>query len=85
MAKVTINLKQDQLDAYKRIAEQNQKPLSHVVIDHLTNSDFKPSTSQLHKAATEVHHRYKGFLSRDQAFHITSVAINSLHQTSKPC
>ena len=83
MARVTITLEQEQLDAYRRIAEL--KPLSSVITDHLTSSDFKPSTAQLYKAAADVHYRYKGFLSRDQAFHITSVALNSLHQSSKPC
>ena len=85
MARVTITLEQEQLDAYKRIAELQLKPLSSVITDHLTTSDFKPSTAQLYKAAADVHYRYKGFLSRDQAFHITSVALNSLHQSSKPC
>ena len=55
MARVTITLEQEQLDAYKRIAEQELKPLSHVITDHLTSSDFKPSTSQLYKAAADVH------------------------------
>ena len=85
MARVTITLDQEKLDAYKRIAEQELKPLSTVIADHLTTTDFKPSPAHLHKAAADVHYKFKGFLSRDQAFHITSVALNSLHQSSKPC
>ena len=85
MARVTITLEEDKLNAYRRIAEQELKPLSTVITDHLTSSDFKPSPAQLYRAAADVHYRYKGFLSRDQAFHITSVALNSLHQSSKPC
>jgi hypothetical protein len=32
-----------------------------------------------------VRRKYRGFLSRDQAVHITSVALNCLHETTTSC
>ncbi len=85
MPRVTIRIEEDKLNGYRKIAENDLKPLSTVIVEHLTSADYRPSTRQLYQAATDVHRKYKGFLSRDQALHITSVVLNSLHDAAKPC
>ena len=85
MPRVTIRIAEDKLNGYRKIAENDSKPLSTVIAEHLTTADHRPSTRQLFQAANDVHRKYKGFLSHDQALHITSVVLNCLHDAAKPC
>tara|TARA_R100001463_G_scaffold91418_1_gene146149 strand:- start:120 stop:401 length:282 start_codon:yes stop_codon:yes gene_type:complete len=81
-AKISISIPKKQLDSYKRIAEQQNKPVAHVVAEQLQVVACRPTTAQLFEAAEQVRRKYRGFLSRDQAMHITSVALNCLHEST---
>jgi len=83
--KISIRIPEKQLEIYRKIAEQRNKPLAQVVADQLQSSACRPTTTQLFEAAEQVRRKYRGFLSRDQAVHITSVALNCLHESAKPC
>ena len=85
MARVTITLQDDKVDAYRRIAKYELKSLSTVIAEHLNTSELRPTTSQFYQAANDVHRKLNGFLSRDQANQITSIVLHSLHEASKPC
>tara|TARA_R100000988_G_scaffold101872_1_gene75705 strand:- start:762 stop:1025 length:264 start_codon:yes stop_codon:yes gene_type:complete len=78
--KITISIPESQLKNYRKIAEQEDKPLAHVITDRLQSSACRPTTAQLLAASEKVRREYRGFLSRDQAMHITSIALNCLHQ-----
>ena len=81
-SKITISISETQLNNYRRIAKQQDKPLAHVITDHLHSTACRPTTAQLFAASEKVRRQYRGFLSRDQAMHITAIALNSLHQES---
>ena len=83
--KVSIRIPEKQLSIYRKLAEQQNKPLGHVVADHLQSGACRPTPAQLFEAAERVRRKYRGFLSRDQAVHITSIALNCLHESAKPC
>jgi hypothetical protein len=83
--KISIRIPEKQLENYRKIAEQQNKPLSQVVANHLRSSACRPTPAQLFEAAEQVRRKYRGFLSRDQAVHITSVALNCLHETTTSC
>ena len=83
--KVSISIPEKQLENYRKLAEQQNRPLAHVVADQLQSSACRPTPAQLFEAAEQVRRKYRGFLSRDQAVHITSVALNCLHESAKPC
>lgn len=83
--KISIRIPEKQLQGYRKLAEQQNKPLAQVVADQLKSGACKPTTAQLFEAAEKVRRKYRGFLSRDQAVHITSVALNSLHESANSC
>ena len=83
--KVSISIPEKQLNNYRKLAEQQNRPLAHVVADQLQSGACRPTTAQLFEAAEQVRRKYRGFLSREQAIHITSVALNCLHESAKPC
>jgi len=84
-AKITISIPENQLNSFRKIAQQQDRPLAHVITDRLQSSACRPTTAQLLAASEKVRREYRGFLSRDQAMHITSIALNCLHQeTVKP-
>lgn len=83
--KISIRIPEKQLESYRKVAEQQNKPLSQVVADQLQSTACRPTPAQLFEAAEQVRRKYRGFLSRDQAVHITSVALNCLHESAKPC
>jgi len=79
-AKITISIPENQLNSFRKIAQQQDRPLAHVITDRLQSSACRPTTAQLLAASEKVRREYRGFLSRDQAMHITSIALNCLHQ-----
>jgi|TARA_B100000073_G_scaffold334727_1_gene327576 glutamate-1-semialdehyde aminotransferase len=79
-AKITISIPENQLNSFRKIAQQQERPLAHVITDRLQSSACRPTTAQLLAASEKVRREYRGFLSRDQAMHITSIALNCLHQ-----
>ena len=83
--KISISIPDKQLESYRQVAEQQNRPLAHVVADQLQSTACRPTPAQLFEAAEQVRRKYRGFLSRDQAVHITSVALNCLHESAKPC
>jgi len=78
-SKISISISEKQLNYYRNIAEQQNKPVAHVIVDQLQKAGLRPTTQELFAAVNEVQRKYKGFLSREQAMHITSVALNCLH------
>ena len=83
--KISIRIPEKQFENYRKLAEQQNRPLAHVVADQLQSGACRPTPAQLFEAAEQVRRKYRGFLSRDQAVHITSVALNCLHETSRSC
>jgi ABC-type xylose transport system substrate-binding protein len=83
--KISISIPNKQLERYRKAAEQLNKPLAHVIAEQLQSNACRPTTAQLFEAAEQVRRKYRGFLSREQAIHITSVALNCLHESAKPC
>lgn len=81
--KLSISIPSNQYNFYKELAEKQNKPIAHVVVDQLQRAALRPTTNELFAAASEVQRKYRGFLSRDQAMHITSVALNCLHNQVK--
>lgn len=83
--RITISISHEQLAGFKQIAEQQDKQVSTVIANHLQNSPLRPTSTQLFNAAEQVRRQYRGFLSREQAIHITSIALISLHNSIEPC
>ena len=83
--KISIRIPEKQFENYQKLAQQQNRPLSQVVADQLQSGSCRPTPAQLFEAAEQVRRKYRGFLSRDQAVHITSVALNCLHESAKPC
>tara|TARA_Y100000015_G_C2364132_1_gene76687 strand:+ start:325 stop:588 length:264 start_codon:yes stop_codon:yes gene_type:complete len=84
-AKISISIPEKQLEGYRKVAQEQNRPVSHVVAEQLQKSACRPTPAQLFAAAEQVRRKYRGFLSRDQAVHITSVALNCLHETTTSC
>jgi len=80
MPRVSLTLEDHQIAALDELAEQQNCTRSDILRSCLA-SDGKPTPQKFNRAAAAVQHAFGGFLSRDQATHITAVALNSLHQS----
>lgn len=79
MPRVSITLDDHQIAALDELAEQQECTRADILRSCLT-SDGKLTPQKFNRAAAAVQHAFGGFLSRDQATHITAIALNSLHQ-----
>ena len=80
MPRVSLTLEDHQIAALDELAEQQNCTRSDILRSCLA-SDGKLTPQKFNRAAAAVQHALGGFLSRDQATHITAVALNSLHQS----
>ena len=85
MGRVTISLDNQEIAAFRDIAEAEGKHLATVIVEHLQPANMRPTTAQFYAAAASVHQNYKGWLSKDQAVEITAVALRSLHEATRSC
>lgn len=83
--RITISISHEQLASFKQIAEKEDKQVATVIANHLQISPLRPTSTQLFDAAEQVRRQYRGFLSREQAIHITSIALICLHKSVEPC
>lgn len=79
MPRVSLTLEDHQIAALDELAEQQNCTRSDILRSCLAG-DGKLTPQKFNRAAAAVQHAFGGFLSRDQATHITAVALNSLHQ-----
>ena len=84
-ARITISIPHEQLASFKQIATNENKQVATVIANHLQISPLRPTSTQLFNAAEQVRRQYRGFLSREQAVHITSIALICLHKSADPC
>jgi metal-responsive CopG/Arc/MetJ family transcriptional regulator len=80
MARVSLNLEDHHIAALDELAAQQNCTRSDVLRSCLMGSN-ELTPHKFNRAAAAVQHAFGGFLSRDQATHITAVALNSLHQS----
>ena len=80
MPRVSLTLEDHQIAALDELAEQQNCTRSDILRSCLAG-DGKLTPQKFNRAAAAVQHAFGGFLSRDQATHITAVALNSLHQS----
>lgn len=80
MPRVSLNLEDHHIAALDELAEQQNCTRSDILRSCLA-SDGKLTPQKFNRAAAAVQHAFGGFLSRDQATHITAIALNSLHQS----
>ncbi len=79
MPRVSLTLEDHQIAALDELASQQQCTRADIVRSCL-NGGGRLTPEKFNRAAAAVQPAFGGFLSRDQATHITAIALNSLHQ-----
>ena len=79
MPRVSLTLEDHQIAALDELASQQNCTRADILRSCLAG-DGKLTPQKFNRAAAAVQHAFGGVLSRDQATHITAVALNSLHQ-----
>jgi hypothetical protein len=80
MPRVSLTLEDHHIAALDELAAQQNCTRSDVLRSCLLGSN-ELTPQKFNRAAAAVQHAFGGFLSRDQATHITAIALNSLHQS----